>query len=202
MGISEIPQERIRFGKILGIFRKESSEIPPESGGKEGTKFNISGYLTIISWLLRDIFGNIQGIIPEKSQKFPVVRGKGGSSLMLGNNWPMTTLFRQIRKSFGEYSGKNPWNSLEWGEKVGEFNALWRFDHPFLSIQENFQGIFRKESPKFPKWGGKVGEFNAFWRFDHPFLTIQEKFQGIFRKESPKFLRVRRGKVGEFNHTG
>ena len=58
----------------------------PESGGKEGTKFNISGYLTIISWLLRDIFGNIQGIIPEKSQKFPVVRGKGGSSLTLGDN--------------------------------------------------------------------------------------------------------------------
>ena len=41
MGISEIPQERIRFRKILGIFWKESSEIPQSQEGKKGPSLTL-----------------------------------------------------------------------------------------------------------------------------------------------------------------
>ena len=172
MGISEIPQERIRFRKILGIFRKESWQIPQSQGGKRGPSLTLRDvwppYL--------DFSGKFSGILREESHKFPkfpVVRGKGGSSLTLGENWPMTSLFWQIRKSFGEYSGKNPWNSPEWGERWVSLTLFGDLITLFWQFRKNFREYSRKNPRNSPesegerwvsltRWGNLT---TLFWRY-------------------------------------
>ena len=169
MGISEIPQERIRFRKILGIFRKESWEIPQSQGGKRGPSLTLRDvwppYL--------DFSGKFSGILREEFPKIPCSQGERRIKF---NAWGELTNDLSILTNQEKFWGIFRKESLKFPRvrgKVGEFNAFWRFDHPFLTIQGKFQGIFKKESPKFPRVRrGKVGEFNALGKFDHPILTI------------------------------